>query len=811
MRSGSDGDKHLSRDMEILRDSKLFDVDYYLSNNADVKASDMDPLAHFCKYGWLELRSPHPDFDVWWYWVNYLDPGKDDINPLVHHALVGQDAGHQGKPSPIRTGSGLTYPIDHSVRRVCLFAGFDRDGVIDESVIAYLHELSAFADVYYLADCFMEQSELAKITGIVKKAWAIRHGAYDFGSYSLMARDLVGWEVIDSYDELMLVNDSCYLLRPLEQVFERMDSASCDWWGLQATKGIAATRNVASNAFSDKIPITHVKRDLLASFANDYLYDFLVGSYFLVYRRPVIEDSGFRRLLDTVQPSQSKLKIIQKYEIGITHYLIGSGFDFDTFIHDLHPFHPLFTATYFNLLAEGLPILKKYFIYQNHYDTPGLVAWKERVLELVPEAPVEMFERNLLRTAPDDRLRRSFSIMTDDEGSVVVPRMLSSAEFIEEDKWAPKFDHWWAFPVCAYDHTLAGNDRAVFEAVREDPSIKKIVLTRSRRVEVDGENVIVVPLASPEGQQYLLRAGQIFVKHAPRLNVPYPLSPQTHNFINLWHGIPLKRFGYASVDTPARQQAVAENRLCRAVVTSSRIDTMAMNVAFHPLGYEHMWPTGLPRNDFILCSDARLPKDMRTEQVQLRDLIGDRLLVLFLPTFKDAQADSYYAFDTDELKWLRDWCERHNAVLGVREHMADTSATYTRALSAIGAINLSVARFPNVEVLYRVGSALITDYSSSLIDFTLTGRPVISFAYDHDRYAEEERGLFYDLDAVLPGPVCRNFDQLTTALDHLFQPLSEHPTRVYARRRGLFFDHIDDQNSDRVVHRVKGLYTLETT
>ncbi len=65
--------------------------------------------------------------------------------------------------------------------------------------------------------------------------------------------------------------------------------------------------------------------------------------------------------------------------------------------------------------------------------------------------------------------------MTDDEGSVVVPRMLSGAEFIEEDKWAPKFDHWWAFPVCAYDHTLAGNDRAVFEAVREDPSIKKIV------------------------------------------------------------------------------------------------------------------------------------------------------------------------------------------------------------------------------------------------------------------------------------------------------------------------------------------------
>ena len=52
---------------------------------------------------------------------------------------------------------------------------------------------------------------------------------------------------------------------------------------------------------------------------------------------------------------------------------------------------------------------------------------------------------------------------------------------LEDSTRHPKFDHWWAFPVCAYDHTLAGNERAVFEEVRDDPSIKKIVLTRSRR------------------------------------------------------------------------------------------------------------------------------------------------------------------------------------------------------------------------------------------------------------------------------------------------------------------------------------------
>ena len=271
---------------------------------------------------------------------------------------------------------------------------------------------------------------------------------------------------------------------------------------------------------------------------------------------------------------------------------------------------------------------------------------------------------------------------------------LTAAEFAE-DEVTPKFDHWWAFPVCAYDHTFSGNDRAVFEAVRHDPSIKKIVLTRSRRIHVDGENVVVVPLASPEGQHHLLRAGQIFVKHAPRVNTTYPLSPTTHNFINLWHGIPLKRFGHASLDTPARRQyAATEHKRCRAVVTSSRMDSLAMTAAFHPLGYEHMWPTGLPRNDFVLCDDDRLPADLRTEEQHLRQLVGDRKLVLFLPTFKDGQADAYYDFSDTELKWLADWCERTDTVIGVREHMADTATTYSRSLGSIGALNLSARPLP---------------------------------------------------------------------------------------------------------------------
>ncbi len=141
--------------------------------------------------------------------------------------------------------------------------------------------------------------------------------------------------------------------------------------------------------------------------------------------------------------------------------------------------------------------------------------------------------------------------------------------------------------------------------------------------------------------------------------------------------------------------------------------------------------------------------------------------------------------------------------------MADRAHTYSRMLSRLDTIDLSSRRYPDLEVLYRVADALVTDYSSCLVDFMLTGKPVISFAYDYDRYANEERGLFYDLEDVVPGPVCRDFPQFAEALDQVF----DHPTPAqledYAWKRARFFDHLDDDNAARVVARVKRLYVSE--
>ncbi|WP_340539437.1 CDP-glycerol glycerophosphotransferase family protein [Nocardioides sp. GXZ039] len=782
----------------VMRAAGAFDAEGYLAHEISALDPGTDAYDHFCSRGWRSMANPSLDFDVWWYRFEYLGLDEQRINPLVHYLLHGRHRGALPRPEQHaeRTPAAASSP-----RRICLFAGYDVDGVVDDYVVAYLRELSRFADVYYLADGHLSDDQLARLAPVTRGAWARRHRAYDFGSIALLADELVGWDVIDTYDELLIANDSGYLLRPLDEVFARMDATPCDWWGLQATKRDVEGPPGHGPALTDDQ--THA---LVGRPEWHQVHQLHVSSYLLCLRAPAFREPGVRRLLAAVVPEKLKSQVILKYEIGLSRVLLAAGHRFATLVEGLYPYHPLYTADFFDLAADGFPLLKRNFISDNARDAPDLARWKERVLEAAPEADVEMFERNLLRVTADDRLHRSLSITTRPDGTVEVPTRLTDEEVLALDAATPTYDHWWAFPVCAYDHTFAGNERAVFEEIRNDPSIKKIVLTRSRRVEVSGENVVVVPLLSPEGQWHAVRSRFVFVKHAPRINLPYPLVPEAHDFVNLWHGIPLKRFGMASLEAPAVADTIIEHhRACRSVITSSAADTLAMAAAFYPLTTSHMWQTGLPRNDFVVRPTADLPADLAAQRERLIAEVDGRRLVMFLPTFKKDQADAYYRFTPEDLERLEAWMRRHDAVLGIREHMADQARVYSSMLAPLNPINLSSRRYPDLEVLYAAADALISDYSSCLVDFMLTGKPVLSFAYDLERYSGEERGLFYDLDEVLPGPVCRTAAELADALDDVFTPLTAAQREEYDWKRRLFFEHLDDGNARRVVRRVKEL------
>ena len=392
-------------EVALVRLAGAVDEDGYLEHNPPQAERGAEPVDHFCRRGWRRLRNPSLDFDVWWYVAEYLDPADDSetaVNPLVHYLVDGRFRGLL--PLPEATPRPATV-LGRPPRRVCLFALYDKDGLVDDYVVDYVTELARFADVHVLADCDLQPGQLERLDGVVRGSWTKRHGAHDFGSWSLLARELVGWSVLDEYDEVLLANDSCWLLRPLDEVFARMDRQACDFWGLQVTARLFEPEPGEPQS----LPLDEVKRHWIPRSVFRSRESAHLGSYFLALRRPVLDDPGFRRRLDSVVPQLDHDLLVQKYEYGTTRYLVGQGFDFSTWLPDLRPNHPLYGPGAFDLLAEGFPVFKRRFLVANPYFTPGLAQWRERMLAAVPDAPVEMFERNLLRVADPDQLARSFA------------------------------------------------------------------------------------------------------------------------------------------------------------------------------------------------------------------------------------------------------------------------------------------------------------------------------------------------------------------------------------------------------------------
>lgn len=776
------------RDVDAVRASGLFDAPFYLENNPDVAESGVDPLVHFCTVGWLELRRPRADFDVWWYWVTHLDPGSEDLNPFVHWVNEGRAAGLAGLPStttPAPEADTVAAPAG-SVRRICLFAAYDRDSRVGDHLVRYVTELSRHADVYLLHDGHLPAAELSKLAGSTRGAWGIRHGAYDFGSWSLLAGELVGWDVVASYDELLLVNDSCYLLRPLDDVFATMDATPCDWWGLQATKGLAKTRDSASNGFEAPIPMSAVQDGLLDSFETDPVYDFHVGSYFVAYRRRVLDEPRFRAVIDSVSPQRGKLAVILKYEIGLTHFLVGNGYGFATYAEDLYPFHPLFSEWHFTLLERGFPLLKKYFLYQNHYDVPGLAAWKERVRTIVPEAPVDLFEADLLRTAPHDRLTRSFAVERADDGTVLVPRVLSGREFRRADEATPAAEHVWAFPVDPGLHTLPASSRLLVHELRHHPEVKAVVLTRSRSVSGLPGHATTAPLASPEGQSALMGAGYVFCPGMPRRTVGERLSPD-HRVVVVRDGMTLR-----TDRPPALRPRVldgAPGRPVHAVLTASDLDHLVAIATHHPTLYSQGWRTGLPAHDALVAPLETLPPDLFEEWRRLERELAGRRLVLLAPAFPWPGQRPYEVSD-DELARLATWCASADVVLGVREDPRDLETPWLRRLEPV-AVDLSHHRYGSTQVVLRAADVVVTDYSGLALDAAVTGRRVACLAPD---LASLAAGLVVDLPQVLPGPVVATLDALVDVL--------EHEDGSYDQRRRLLGPTPDGGATARVVAHV---------
>ena len=70
---------------KIIKDSGLFDKEFYLKTYSDVRTLDIDPIKHYIKHGWKEGRNPSENFDTNIYIEKNSISKNSKNNPLVHY------------------------------------------------------------------------------------------------------------------------------------------------------------------------------------------------------------------------------------------------------------------------------------------------------------------------------------------------------------------------------------------------------------------------------------------------------------------------------------------------------------------------------------------------------------------------------------------------------------------------------------------------------------------------------------------------------------------------------------------------------
>lgn len=97
--------------LNIIKNSDVFNPKFYLESNMDVKKANIDPYAHYVKWGYKEsFRKPIPNFSNVFYENNYIH-NINFWNPLTHYIIEGKNKGY-------KTNSWAFHDIEYSDRAI---------------------------------------------------------------------------------------------------------------------------------------------------------------------------------------------------------------------------------------------------------------------------------------------------------------------------------------------------------------------------------------------------------------------------------------------------------------------------------------------------------------------------------------------------------------------------------------------------------------------------------------------------------------------------------------------------------------------
>lgn len=335
------------------------------------------------------------------------------------------------------------------------------------------------------------------------------------------------------------------------------------------------------------------------------------------------------------------------------------------------------------------------------------------------------------------------------------------------------------------------NPRAIFERLRDEPGHRHVWLASDRHATAFPPGVETLPYGSPEAVA-ALEAADVVVANT-HTDFEWSKRPDTL-YLQTWHGTPLKRVHKDILWSPPGLLDRLQRDVDRwdVLLSPNRASTPRLRQAFRYEG--EVLELGYPRNDVLNAPD----RDERRAQVRARCGVPEGVTaVLYTPTFRD---DAVFAERSFELALD---VGAFTAALGA-DHVLLLRLHYmiTEQLRPLGhpAVR-DVSLHPDVSELYLAADVLVTDYSSTMFDFAVTGRPQAFLAYDLADFQHRLRGFYFNLEDEAPGPLVETTAKLIGILRDLEATEAAYADR-YARFRERYCHLEDGGATQRVLERL---------
>lgn len=319
------------------------------------------------------------------------------------------------------------------------------------------------------------------------------------------------------------------------------------------------------------------------------------------------------------------------------------------------------------------------------------------------------------------------------------------------------------FFVTDVNDELTGNLKEVWNHIDKNEYLVKAFCMRKQNKDPGLSDIAAVAKG-------LCTSKYIFLEDVLDYLAFYRLRPG-QEIVQLWHAAgAYKKFGFSRNDSGSRVHVSKGHKKYTIAITSS--ESIRKDYAQgYGISIDKVLATGVPRTDLFFDNDRI--KKIKTEFYKEHPELENRKTILFAPTYRGNKiSEADYDFSLIDPERLRQDLGEDYAVI-LKWHPAlynrmrrDGTKPFGLEFSSgksAGDFYYDMSENREINKLMLVSDILVTDYSSVIFEWYLTGRPVIYFAYDMADY-NTDRGLYYNFQEYVYGTVAADQAELTAAI-----------------------------------------------